>query len=55
MKAELELLTDYVMHLFFEEGLRGGISMVSRRYAKANNVFVSGYEESLPSKHIIYL
>ena len=32
--VELELLTDYDQHLFIEKGLRGGISMVSKRCAR---------------------
>jgi len=51
----LELLTDYDQHLFIEKGMRGGISMVSRRYAKANNQAVEGYDPGKPTSHILYL
>ncbi|KAL9962348.1 hypothetical protein ACROYT_G031442 [Oculina patagonica] len=53
--VELELLTDYEMHLFVERGIRGGISSVSKRYAKANNPYVKGFDPSQPKKYIMYL
>ena len=53
--VELELFTDYEMHLFVERGMRGGISMVSKRHAKANNPQVPGYDPSKPKKFIMYL
>jgi len=53
--VELELLTDYEMHLFVERGMRGGISMVSKRYAKANNPQVPGYDPGEPKSYIMYL
>ena len=53
--VELELFTDHEMHLFVERGIRGGISMVSKRYAKANNPLVSDYDPSKPNSYIMYL
>ena len=52
---ELELFTDLEKHLFVERGMRGGISMVSKRYAKANNPLVPDYDPSKPKKYIMYL
>jgi len=53
--VELELLTDLDMHLFIEKGMRGGISMASKQYAKANNPRAAGYDPSKPIIFIIYL
>ena len=53
--VELELLTDLDMHLFVERGMRGGISMVGKRYAKANNPLVEGYNPAEPTNYITYL
>ena len=51
---ELELLTDYDQHLFIEKGMRGGISMASKRHARANNPGVPGYDPSEEHNHIMY-
>ena len=53
--VELELFTDHDMHMFVERGIRGGISMVSKRHAKANNPLISDYDESKPNSYIMYL
>ena len=50
-KTELELITDPEMFLFFENSIRGGISTISHRYAKANNKCTP----DLPSQFLIYL
>ena len=49
----LELLFDINQYLFIIKGIRGGMSMVSKRYALANNKFVEGYLKS--SSFILYL
>ena len=36
-RLELELFTALEMYLFVKRGMRGGISMVSKRYTKAHN------------------
>ena len=52
---KLELLTDYDMLLLVEEGIRGGICHSIYRYAKANNKYMSNYDESKESSYIQYL
>ncbi len=52
--VELELLTDPDMYLFIEEGLRGGISMISNRYSKANNPYVPDYDPTHENYYVMY-
>ena len=50
---ELELLADINMLLMIERGIRGGISMISNRYGKANNIYMGEeYDETDVSKYI---
>jgi len=37
--AKLDLFTDPEMHLFVENSIRGGVSVISHRHAVANNVY----------------
>ena len=55
LKVELELISDVDMYLFFEKGMRGGISYISKRYSQANNNYVKSYVPKQESKHIFYL
>ena len=52
---KLELLHDQDMLLMVEKGIRGGVSMISTRYGKANNKYMKDHDPSSPSKHIVYL
>ena len=60
-QVELELLHDQDMLLMVEKGIRGGVSMISTRYGKANNKYMTkekdgeDYDPSKPSTYVPYL
>ena len=53
-EVELELLSDPSMYLMCEK-LRGGVSFISHRYAKANNTTMQSYDASLPTSYLYYV
>ena len=52
--VRLRLIDDVDMHLFIERGMRGGISYIAKRYCRANNEFVKGYDEDVEKSLITY-
>ena len=53
--VKLEKISNIDQYLFIEKGLRGGISYISRRCAKAYNKYMSDYDSNKPSTFISYL
>ena len=54
-KINLDLISDTDMQLFIEKGMRGGISYIAHRYAKANNKYMSDYNQGEENSYLMYL
>jgi hypothetical protein len=56
-KIEIELFHEKNddMYYFIERGIRGGICMISNKYAKANNKYMKSYDINKPNTYIQYL
>ena len=52
---QLELLHDYDMLMMIEQGIRGGMTHISKRYAEANNKYMRSYNPEKESTFIQYL
>ncbi len=50
-KIELELISDPDMYLMVESGIRGGISTITKRYAKVNK-YTKDYDKDKTSIYI---
>ena len=50
--VKLEKISDNDKYSFIEKGLKGGISYIAKRYAKANNKYMNDYD---PKKLSSYL
>ena len=53
--VKLEKISDVDKYFFIEKGSRAGISYIAKRYAKADNKYISDYDLEKPSKFITYL
>ena len=53
--CELTLITDKAIYEMIDGGLRGGVTMVSKRHAEANNPYMGKlYDPNKPSKYVMY-
>ena len=54
--VELELISDPKVLDIFEKSQRGGLALVcSKRYVKANNQHIAGYDPKIKSTYLLYL
>ena len=53
-QVKLDTISDIDMYQFVDKGSRGGISMISHRFAEANNPHLTDYDSDKPNSYIMY-
>ena len=53
--AELEKISDPDKYMFLEQGMRGGVCYINKRYSRANNEYCQDYDKGKPEKCIFCL
>ena len=54
-KVKLQYLKDTDMYMFCERGIRGGVSCISQRYAKANHEGLPNYDPAVDRSHLLFV
>lgn len=54
-KVKLELLSNLEILRMIQSGIRGGICLCSKRYAKSNNKYQTDFVSTLPNNYLVYL
>jgi hypothetical protein len=54
-KVELDLLQEQEMYEFFEKSIRGGIAVISGRFAEANNRYAPYFDPIQDEEYLLYL
>ncbi len=54
-QESLELISDVNQYLMFQKMIRGGMSMVCKRFASANHKYLSSYDPQEKSNYLLYI
>ena len=52
-EQKIELISDPDLYLFWESMLRGGVTFVGERYARANHLDIEDFDQQKPGCHIM--
>ena len=54
VSLKLDHISEVDMYLFFEKGMRGGVSYIYKKYIKGKNKYLTSYDPKKPTKYITY-